>query len=169
MKGYYNESEKTTEIIRDGWYYSGDKGFIDNENNLNIIGRVKDAFKTDKGIYVTPNPIENKISKTDLIEQVCVVGLSSPQPLALINLSETGAVTDKNSLELSLNELLTKVNSSLNTYEKISTMVIIKEPWSEENQLLTPTLKVKRNKIDELYMDNYVNWHENESQLIWKN
>ncbi len=169
MTGYYKESEKTAEILKDGWYYSGDKGFIDNDKNLNIIGRVKDAFKTDKGKYVTPNPIESNFSKNELIEQVCVVGLSIPQPIALINLSEIGLETNKQEIETQFEGLIKKVNQELANFEKVSTMVIIKNPWTEDNELLTPTLKVRRNKIDEKYMKHYSSWHENNSTLIWKN
>ena len=169
MIGYYKEPEKTAEILKDGWYYSGDKGFIDQEKNLNIIGRVKDAFKTDKGKYVTPNPIESEFSKNDLIEQVCVVGLSIPQPIALLNLSEIGMETKKEEVEAQFEDLLNKVNEKLSSFEKVSTMVIIKDPWTEANDLLTPTLKVKRNKIDERYMELYPSWEKDSSILIWKN
>ena len=134
MTGYYKESEKTAEILKDGWYYSGDKGFIDNDKNLNIIGRVKDAFKTDKGKYVTPNPIESNFSKNELIEQVCVVGLSIPQPIALINLSEIGLETNKQEIETQFEGLIKKVNQELANFEKVSTMVIIKNPWTEDNE-----------------------------------
>ena len=169
MIGYYKESEKTAEILKDGWYYSGDKGFIDQEKNLNIIGRVKDAFKTDKGKYVTPNPIESKFSKNDFIEQVCVVGLSIPQPMALINLSETGLAANKEEVEMQFEALQKKINEELANFEKVYTMVIIKEAWTEANELLTPTLKVKRNKIDEKYMSRYVSWHKENSNIIWVN
>ena len=169
MIGYYKEAEKTAEILKDGWYFSGDKGFIDKDQNLNIIGRVKDAFKTDKGKYVTPNPIESKFSKNDFIEQVCVVGLTIPQPMALINLSETGLAVSKEEVEMQFEALQEKINEDLANFEKVFTMVIIKEGWTEENDLLTPTLKVKRNKVDEKYMSSYVLWHEENSNIIWVN
>ena len=169
MVGYYKEEDKTNEILKDGWYLSGDKGFVDKDGNLNIIGRVKDAFKTDKGKYVTPNPIEAKFSKNDFIEQVCVVGLSIAQPIALINLSESGVATDKQEITSTFENLLNQVNHSLANFEKVSTIVVIEEPWTEDNNLLTPTLKVKRNKIDEKYMNNYSQWHQDNCSIVWKN
>ncbi len=168
MMGYYKEPEKTAEILIDGWINSGDKGYIDENNYLKVIGRVKDAFKTQKGIYITPNPIESNISKNDLIEQTCVVGFNIPQPIVLINLSETGVATDNKTTENNLKTMLTMINEPLANYQKLSTIVITKETWSEENDLLTPTLKVKRNKIDELYMDKYPSWHNNKSAIIWE-
>ena len=168
MMGYYKEPEKTAEILIDGWINSGDKGYIDENNYLKVIGRVKDAFKTQKGIYITPNPIESNLSKNDLIEQTCVVGFNIPQPIVLINLSETGIATDNKTAENNLKDMLTMINEPLANYQKLSTVVITKETWSEENDLLTPTLKVKRNKIDELYMNKYPSWHNNNSAIIWE-
>ena len=94
MQGYYKDPEKTAEILKDGWIYSGDKGRIDENGSLHIVGRVKDAFKTEKGKYITPNPIEENLLKSDLLEQACVVGLTTPQPIALVNLSENGLKKD---------------------------------------------------------------------------
>lgn len=168
MMGYYKEPEKTAEILIDRWINSGDKGYIDENNYLKVIGRVKDAFKTEKGIYITPNPIENNISKNDMIEQTCVVGLNISQPIILINLSETGIAADKETVKKNLKELLSIINEPLANYQKLSTMVITKETWSEENDLLTPTLKVKRNKIDQIYMNQYPSWHNNNSAIIWE-
>jgi len=88
MTGYYNSPEKTAEVLQDGWLHSGDCGEIDENGFLRVTGRVKDAFKTSKGSYVTPNPLEEAIASNEFVEQVCVVGLGIPQPIALLNLGE---------------------------------------------------------------------------------
>ena len=168
MNGYYKEEEKTKEILQDGWYYSGDKGFIDEHKNLNIIGRVKDAFKTEKGIYITPNPIENSLSKNELIEQVCVAGLTSPQPIALINLSEIAEGSNNKQIAENLTEQLKNTNQKLSNHSKVECIVITNELWTEENHILTPTLKVKRNKIDEKYMNKYKDWYNQKEPIIWE-
>ena len=166
MQGYYKDPEKTAEILKDGWIYSGDKGRIDKNGSLHIVGRVKDAFKTEKGKYVTPNPIEENLLKSDLLEQACVVGLTTPQPIALVNLSENGLKKDRKQITTDLKQHIDVVNQNLANYEKLSTIVITKEPWSEQNKLLTPTLKVKRNKIDDKYMNKYLDWHRESENII---
>lgn len=168
MTGYYKEEGKTKEIIQDGWYYSGDKGFIDEYKNLNIIGRVKDAFKTEKGIYITPNPIENSLSKNELIEQICVAGLTSPQPIALVNLSEISKASNKGKIAEKLKNQLKYTNQELANHSKIECIVVTKDIWTEENNILTPTLKVKRNKIDEKYMTKYKDWYNQKEPIIWE-
>mgnify|MGYP001482307012 CR=1 FL=1 len=165
---YVNNSdpEKTAEILKDGWIYSGDKGKIDNNGSLHIVGRVKDAFKTEKGKYITPNPIEENLLKSDFLEQACVVGLTTPQPIALVNLSENGLKKNQNQIRSELKNHIDLVNQNLANYEKISTIIITTEAWSEHNKLLTPTLKVKRNKIDEKYMNKYLDWHLSSEKII---
>ena len=144
------------------------KSFIDEHKNLNIIGRVKDAFKTEKGIYITPNPIENSLSKNELIEQVCVAGLTSPQPIALINLSEIAEGSNNKQIAENLTEQLKNTNQKLSNHSKVECIVITNESWSEENHILTPTLKVKRNKIDEKYMNKYKDWYNQKESIIWE-
>lgn len=167
MLGYYKEPDKTKEILKDGWLYSGDKGAIDSQNHLQVIGRVADAFKTDKGKYIVPNPIESMLLKFDIIEQCCVVGLGISQPIGLINLSELSEGLSKDNIENKLTQILDKINTKLSNYEKLSTIVIILELWTEQNNLLTPTLKVKRNILDENNMSQYPEWHKNDSKIIW--
>ena len=168
MIGYYKDPEKTAEVLRDGWIHSGDRGTMDKDGFLRVIGRVKDAFKTAKGQYIIPNPIEELLSTNEYIEQVCVVGMAIPQPIALINLSEPAKQTAKEEIEQSFLELLTTINQQLAPYQKISTIIINKDTWSEQNQLLTPTLKVRRNNIDDTYCDKYLYWHELDSKIIWE-
>ena len=77
--------------------------------------------------------------------------------------------TDKQEITSTFENLLNQVNHSLANFEKVSTIVVIEEPWTEDNNLLTPTLKVKRNKIDEKYMNNYSQWHQDNCSIVWKN
>lgn len=167
MTGYYKNPEKTKEVLVDGWMHSGDRGTIDANGYVRVIGRVKDAFKTSKGSYVTPNPMEEVIMKNDFVEQVCVAGLGIPQPIAILNLSEIGLKADKEELTKSIQESVLAANKDRAKYEHISTAIIDTESWSVDNDILTPTLKVKRGKIDDIYGQHYLNWHEAPDKVIW--
>ncbi|MFK7905404.1 MAG: AMP-binding protein [Chitinophagales bacterium] len=167
MVGYYKEPEMTATVLIDGWMHSGDKGKMDENGFLKVIGRVKDAFKTSKGSYVTPNPLEEVLGKNDYIEQVCVVGLGIPQPIAVVNLSEIGLAADKSVVATSLQQTLQELNQTVANYERVSTMVIDPNPWNETNGLLTPTLKVRRGAIDDAYGRNYLEWHEGKEKVVW--
>lgn len=167
MTAYYKNPEKTAEVLKDGWIYSGDRGTIDHEGYVKVIGRVKDAFKTSKGSYVTPNPMEEVISQNEFVEQCCVVGLGIPQPICMVNLSEIGQKCDENLIAQSIMSQVNALNDTLANYSRISTVVINREEWSEANQLLTPTLKVKRGSIDDRYGKQYLEWHEANDKVIW--
>ena len=167
MTGYYKDPEKTAEVLKDGWMHSGDKGTIDEKGYVRVIGRVKDAFKTSKGSFITPNPMEEVIAKNDYVEQCCVVGLGIPQPMAMINLSEIGQSADKTTVEESFRNDIQALNKTLESYKRISTVVIDQNTWSIENELITPTLKVKRPKLDERYGKDYLNWHEAKEDVMW--
>ncbi|OJJ22921.1 AMP-dependent synthetase [marine bacterium AO1-C] len=168
MTGYYKEPEKTAEVLKDGWLNSGDKGIMDEDGFVKIIGRVKDAFKTSKGKYITPNPYEEAIATNDCVEQVCVAGLGLPNPIALVNLSEVGQSANKQELETQLKEDLSRINDPLPGYQKISTLIITKDPWTEGNKLLTPTMKIRRGAIDEKYAQQYEYWYNNKKIVVWE-
>ncbi len=169
MLGYYNDPEKTAEVLRDGWIHSGDRGSIDEQGYVRVIGRVKDAFKTAKGQFVVPNPMEEVIAANEYVEQVCVVGLGCPQPIALVNLSPGALSGQRNQVEQSLERALEQVNEPLAKYQQISTVVIDQETWTEGNRLVTPTLKVRRAALDQRYGDQYEQWHEHSDRIIWRN
>ncbi|HNM33072.1 MAG TPA: AMP-binding protein, partial [Chitinophagales bacterium] len=169
MLGYYKEPEKTKETIsEDGYLCTGDQGEIDANGFLKITGRVKDIFKTDKGKYVAPAPIELELSKNTFIEQVCVVGANLPQTMALIVLSEDAKKEDKAALEKSLEELLIDVNHSLEKHEKMKKIIIMQEEWTVDNNLLTPTLKVKRNILEKAKSPNYEKWYNDKAVIVWE-
>ncbi len=162
MDGYYKMKEETNKTIINGWLHTGDEGAIDANGFLTITGRVKDLFKTSKGKYVAPSPIEMRISADKNIEQVCVVGTGLPQPIAIVVLSDRGKDKSSESLLLSLNKNLVLVNQKLDGHEKIHNFVVVREEWTVENKLLTPTMKIKRNAVEKLYNSNYMDWYEGE-------
>ena len=117
MMGYHKEPGLTAEIFTsDGFLKTGDCGKLDKDGFLTITGRVKDIFKTDKGKYVAPTPIEMKLLKNTDIEQVCVVGMGIPQPIALIVLSAAGKAKSKEEVSKSLSKTLAEVNEPAEDY-----------------------------------------------------
>lgn len=170
MKGYYNEPQLTAEAFDEqGYLKTGDKVEIDKNGYLSIVGRVKDQFKTDKGKYVSPAPIEMKLLANTDIEQVCVVGMGIPQPIMLTVLSATGKAKPKDELIKSLEKSMNDVNAELESYEKMEKVVVMKNDWSIENGLMTPTLKVKRNEVEKIHVPKYPTWyHTKEATVIWE-
>ncbi len=168
MSGYYKDPELSAETLRDGWMHTGDKGTIDEEGFLKVIGRVKDTFKTAKGKFVVPTIIEEEFGGQESIEQICVSGLGLTQPVAIICLSEIGQRASKESMTSELNTLLEEVNPKLEAHERLSAIVVASDPWSDENGLLTPTLKIKRGAIYEKYKDKLEDWCETSDRIIWE-
>jgi long-subunit acyl-CoA synthetase (AMP-forming) len=148
--GYYNNPEKTAETFVNGWVHTGDKGWFDERGNLHITGRVQDTFKTSKGKYVAPVPIENSFSRSALVEQQCLYGFGLTQPIMLCTLSET-APADQDIVEEKLATFAGDINEKLEPHERIAGIVICKTPWSVESGVLTHTLKVKRESVAEKY------------------
>ncbi len=175
MLGYYKQPEVTkAAFTEDGWLKTGDKGTIDAEGNLKITGRVKDLFKTGKGKYVAPAPIEDKLATHAAIEACCVTGANLGQPLGLLMLNAEAAAKAKDSagrsaLEASLADHLKRVNALLDPHEQMDCVVITAEAWSVENDILTPTMKVKRNKIEDIFAGNYERWVGQKKKVIWSN
>ncbi len=168
MKGYYKNPEKTAEVLKDGWLHSGDRGTIDERGFVRVIGRVKDAFKTSKGSYITPNPMEEIIANNPYVEQCCVAGLGIPQPICIVNLSEAAKTADKQAVATSLEESRQLLNHDLANYQKVSTIIIDEDIWSESNKLLTPTMKVRRGALDEKYGKHYLAWNDAKESILWK-
>lgn len=151
--GYYKQPELTEESFNaQGYFGTGDKGVFEGPNNaLRITGRVKDLFKTAKGKYVVPVPIEAHLSDNPLIEEVCVMGTGLPQPIAVVVLSELAENMPRAEIRVSLETTLNTVNLLLESHERLQHVVVSKDDWNIENGLLTPTMKVKRNLIEEKY------------------
>ena len=175
MLGYYKEPElSSATLTADGWLKTGDKGRIDAEGCLHITGRVKDLFKTAKGKYVAPAPIEDKLGAHEAVEACVVTGANLGQPLGIVMLSAEAAAqaTDagyRSKLEASLQQHLKQINVGLDPHEQLQCIVVVTTPWTVDNDLITPTFKVKRNRIEDVYAANYERWENSGKKVIWHN
>jgi len=162
MLGYYKEPALTADALTaDGWLRTGDKASQDADGCVRITGRVKDLFKTSKGKYVAPAPIEDKLGMNPAIEACCVAGANMGQPLGIAMLSPQGlqrATSDAAGLQAELAQHLDAVNARLDPHEQLATLVLIKTPWTVDNGFITPTFKVKRNRIEEAYGAKFDAW-----------
>lgn len=169
MRGYFKEPRMTAEMFdNDGFLKTGDTGAIDADGFLTIIGRVKDQFKTDKGKFISPAPIEMKLLENKDIAQVCVVGMGIPQPIVLAVLGESGRAKTREEITVSLSATIDAVNEHLEPYEKLETVVIMQKEWTQENGLLTPTLKLKRNALEKIYVPRYPTWYHAKGRVVWE-
>jgi long-chain acyl-CoA synthetase len=169
--GYYLQPELTAELkTADGWMRTGDKGEINATGGLHITGRVKDIFKTSKGKYVAPSPIEELLGRHPDIEACCVSGANFAQPFALLLLSAEAMArsgSERQDLQRSLQAHLQSVNALLEAHEKLDFVAVVAGAWTPENGLVTPTLKVKRPKIEALYGPHYASWQAKRQPVVW--
>lgn len=147
FKEYYKNPVATAKSFTDGWFHTGDMGEVTADGDFKIIGRVKEQFKSAKGKYVAPAPIENYLGRNNDIEQVCVMGEGRKQPIALVVLGQQ-SVRGSTEINNSLSKTLHIVNKKLEKHQKIDHIIVLKEEWTVENNLLTPTLKIKRSDIE---------------------
>lgn len=169
MTGYYKEPAMTAETIdSEGWIHTGDVGEVDEEGYLKITGRVKEMYKTSKGEYVAPAQIEAGFANNNFIEQICVVGNHLPQPVALVVLSDLGKETPTKTIEGSLEATLNSLNPQLKPYERVKRIVILKDPWTVENNKLTPTMKIKRSNIEKDFASKLEPWYNKTETIIWE-
>lgn len=167
MQGYYKEPELTAEMFdEEGYLKTGDIGELDADGYLIITGRVKDQFKTDKGKYIAPAPIETRMLSNHHLEQVCVVGTGIPQPIALVTLSDSGKMQPEDALYAQLEADLQQLNKTLEKHERIEKIVILSNSWTVENGLLTPSLKVKRNELEKIYLPHYPMWYSKSTTIV---
>ncbi len=175
MLGYYKEPElSSATFTADGWLKTGDKGRIDAEGCLHITGRVKDLFKTAKGKYVAPAPIEDKLGAHEAVEACVVTGANLGQPLGIVMLGAEAAAQAadagyRSKLEASLQQHLKQINVGLDPHEQLQCIVVVTTPWTVDNDLITPTFKVKRNRIEDVYAANYERWENSGKKVIWHN
>ena len=173
MLGYYKAPDMTKEALdEDGFLHTGDRGVIDGNGQLKITGRVKELFKTSKGKYVAPAPIENELLLHPDVEQACVSGANMPQPFGMVVLTEQGRkdIADsakKAEIERTLKEHLEKVNASLDQHENLEKIVVLSEPWTIENAMLTPTMKLKRSAIEGKYAPKVEGWYTEKPRVLW--
>ncbi|AQG79715.1 AMP-binding protein [Spirosoma montaniterrae] len=168
MRGYYREPALTDAVLKDGWLATGDVGELDSEGYLRITGRVKEMYKSPKGEFIAPAQIEFGFADNTYIEQICVGGQHLPQPVALVVLSETGRTTDRQLVSQSLEQTLRHLNPKLHTYEHVKKVVVVKETWTVDNNLMTPTMKIKRNVIEARYEPKMEPWFQQPEAVIWE-
>jgi long-subunit acyl-CoA synthetase (AMP-forming) len=173
MLGYYENPQLTAETVdAEGFLHTGDRGHIDSSGRLTITGRVKELFKTSKGKYVAPAPIESQLLARPELEQACVSGANQGQPFALVVLAEhlrtknlgndeKGEVTKLLQLHLS------QVNAKLDQHERLEKLIVMREEWTVDNGLLTPTLKLKRAAIEAKYGPRVSDWLALDEPIVW--
>jgi long-chain acyl-CoA synthetase len=167
FQGYYKDPLLTSQAFDDeGFLCTGDMGEYDQDGYLIITGRVKDQFKTDKGKYIDPAPIELRLQNHTLVDQACVIGTGIPQPICLLVLSEEAISRRKQDISAHLEDLLQSVNQQLEKHERLEKAVIV-PGWTVENEFLTPTLKLRRSAIEKNYGHRIGEWHASDEKIIW--
>lgn len=171
--GYYKRPELNAECFtEDGYFRTGDQGTRDSNGLLKLTGRVKELFKTAKGKYVAPAPIENMFNANSVVELSMVSGVGQAAAFGLIQLSEEARKkrndpVARGNIETELKMLLRHTNAHLAEYERVQMLIIVDEPWSIENGMLTPTMKIKRNRIENAVKDNLDAWYATRQEVIW--
>ena len=167
FSGYYKNDIATQESFdSEGWLHTGDIGAIDADGYLTIQGRKKDTFKTAKGKFVSPVPIEKKLFEYSRIEMMCLIGLGLPGPILLV-VPHDFPHFDKERYERSTLKVIERMNKDLASHEQIKGVLMIKEPWNIENGVLTPTLKIKRHVLEQKYHELGHNWPKGQL-VLWE-
>ena len=174
MIGYYKQAELTAECFdEDGYLKTGDRGEIDDKNRLKITGRTKELFKTSKGKYIAPAPIENLVNIDNHIELSIVTGSGYPNAHGVVQLAEDlvpklSAASVKAGVDKALEALLKDVNSKVDHHEHLAFLAVAKERWTIEDGQLTPTMKIKRSAIEDMYGPKAEGWYESKKKVIWE-
>jgi long-chain acyl-CoA synthetase len=174
LLGYHKNPESTAEsFTAEGFFRTGDVAQIDEDGQLRIVGRIKEQFKTSKGKYVAPAPIESQLAAHPDVEACCIMGEGMPSPFALIVLSDDArkrcAQADQRSvLELSLKRQMDLMNGELNPHERVKFVAVVEGPWTIANGVLTPTLKIKRSVVENKYKSFVENWYVQQRSVIWE-
>ena len=172
MQGYYKDSEKTASVMTGDYFHTGDKGEIDSDGFLKITGRKKEMFKTSGGKYVIPTLIENELKESHFIEQVMVIGEGQKMPAAFMqpnfDFIRDWSIRKKKNIgttneEIAISELVIdriqkevdKCNKNFGKWEQIKRFELTPDIWSIGSGHLTPTMKMKRETIKEIYKDLY--------------
>ncbi|EGR1167997.1 AMP-dependent synthetase [Vibrio parahaemolyticus] len=167
FSGYYKNDIATQESFdSDGWLHTGDIGAIDKDGYLTIQGRKKDTFKTAKGKFVSPVPIEKKLFEYSRVEMMCLIGLGLPGPILLV-VPHDFPHFDKERYARTTRKVIARMNQELASHEQIKGVLMIKEPWSIENGVLTPTLKIKRHVLEQKYHELGHHWPKDEL-VLWE-
>ncbi|EDL68616.1 AMP-binding protein [Vibrio campbellii] len=167
FSGYYKNDIATQESFdSEGWLHTGDIGSIDADGYLTIQGRKKDTFKTSKGKFVAPVPIEKKLFEYSRVEMMCLIGLGLPGPILLV-VPHDFPNFDKERYARTTRKVIARMNQELESHEQIKGVLMIQDPWSIENGILTPTLKIKRHVLEQKYHEIGHNWPKGEL-VVWE-
>jgi long-chain acyl-CoA synthetase len=174
MMGYYQDPQSTRDTFtEDGFFRTGDVCHIAPDGQLRIVGRVKEQFKTSKGKYVAPAPIESKLLAHPALEACCLMGAGHPSPFAIVLLSmearEQCANADgQKRLAESLHLQMRTVNADLDPHERVAFLVVVDGPWTIGNGLITPTLKIKRTALEGRYQELFEDWQRQDVPVVWE-
>lgn len=172
MMGYFKNEEATKETMtEDGWLRTGDKGELDGMGRLKITGRTKEIFKTSKGKYVAPAPIEGAYISSPSIELACVGGRGQAAAHAIVLLGDDAKIAaqgnGKDAIEKELTELIEKTNKTLDDHERVQFIAVVNEEWLPENGFVTPTNKIKRSKIEDEHAPFLDEWYASKNKVVW--
>jgi len=173
LVGYYKRPDLDAEsFTEDGFFRTGDLGSLAADGQLKITGRMKELFKTSKGKYVAPAPIENRINNHPLVEMSLVGGASHEAAFAMVVLAEDIRPRQKDAavraeVKSALTTLLAEVNSQVADYEKLKFIVVADQPWQIENGMLTPTMKIKRTNIEKAIEPKLDAWYAANQPVQW--
>ena len=167
MMGYFKEPARTAEVLDEqGFLHTGDVGEIDQEGFLRLTGRVKDIFKTSRGRYVVPAPIEQALMDLPEVDEACVVGQDLPQPLALVRLGD-GQYERADAVRRALAEALERLNATLASSERLGCVVVVDTPWDVDGGFRTPTHKLRRNVVEATWQAHFHDWLVSGQSVVW--
>ncbi len=173
MVGYYKRPDLDAECFTtDGFFHTGDRGEIRADGLLKLTGRVKELFKTSKGKYVAPAPIENRLNAHPLVEQALVSGVGQSAAYALVVLAEDlrpklGDAAERAKVQQELGDLLRDVNQAVADYEQLRMIVVAPQAWTIENGMLTPTMKIRRSRIEAEFEAQLAHWYTSQGPVHW--
>jgi long-subunit acyl-CoA synthetase (AMP-forming) len=171
--GYYRRPDLNAQCFTgDGFFHTGDQGEHNAQGLLRVTGRIKEPFKTAKGEYVTPAPIENRLNAHPMVELSLVSGVGQSAAFAMVVLAEdlrsrVGDSAVRARVQEELGRLLQEVNRELASHERLCMIVIADEPWSIENGFLTPTMKIRRNRIETAVRHAVEGWYATGKTVHW--
>jgi len=174
MLGYYKDPQGTRDAYTaDGFFKTGDVVELDSDGQVKIVGRLKEQFKTSKGKYVAPSPIETELMAHPALEACCVMGADLPSPFAVVVIATDARKrcanpTAREALEQSLLERMNEVNTQVDPHERLSFIAIVDGPWTIENEILTPTLKTKRAVLERRYLSSVEIWQKRNNRIVWE-
>jgi len=173
FSGYYKQPELNAQAFTpDGFFRTGDQGERDPSGLLKVTGRVKEIFKTSKGEYVAPAPIENLLNNHPMVELSLVSGMGQAAAYAMVVLAEElrprlGDAALREQVQAELARLLQDVNRELPAHQRLKMIVVANEPWSIENGLLTPTMKIRRARIESAVAFAVEHWYASGTPVHW--